>query len=335
MLESIDYDDLKDDLRDQLNEIAQGQWFMVQFDQEGTLAYEQMQQAYDAVREQFDAIKDGEMQEDNAGTIRQLKNLQDQIVMGGEATYVALAAMEIQEASLQRQLTAMNRTVEEMELRYQLGQISSLQLSQVKAGQTSLASGLETLRMNIRTYKAQLELLLGAEMTGEIALGPVPTVTEKQLEAMDLEKDLAAAKEKSYELYDAAQTLEDQREDFKDNYSYHSTSLSSRQAWHTWQAAQYTYNNTVQNYELRFRGLYAQVKDYKQIWEAAKVSLESQKLSAAASELKYEQGTISYNALLDARDELTAAEEKVQSAANDLFSSYNTYCWAVQHGILN
>ena len=168
MLESIDYDDLKDDLREQLNEIAQGQWFMVQMGQTGTLAYEQMDQAYDAIREQFDAIKDGEMQEDNAGTIRQLKNLQDQIVMGGEATYVALAAMEIQESSLQRQLTAMNRTVEEMELRYQMGQISSLQLSQAKAGQTSLASGLETLRMNIRAYKAQLELLLGVEMTGEI-----------------------------------------------------------------------------------------------------------------------------------------------------------------------
>ena len=336
MLESIDYDDLKDDLREQLNEIAQGQWFMVQMGQTGTLAYEQMDQAYDAIREQFDAIKDGEMQEDNAGTIRQLKNLQDQIVMGGEATYVALSAMEIQESSLQRQLTAMNRTVEEMELRYQMGQISSLQLSQAKAGQTSLASGLETLRMNIRAYKAQLELLLGVEMTGEIELGPVPTVTEKQLEAMDLEKDLAAAKEKSYALYDAAQTLEDEREDFKDNYSYNnSDSLSSRQAWHTWQSAQYTYQNTVQNYELRFRNLYAQVNDYKQIWEAAKVSLESQRLRAEASELKYEQGTISYNQLLDARDELTAAEETVQSASNDLFSAYNTYCWAVQHGILN
>ena len=29
------------------------------------------------------------------------------------------------------------------------------------------------------------------------------------------------------------------------------------------------------------------------------------------------------------------AEEKVQSAAGDLFSSYNTYRWAVEHGVLN
>ena len=32
---------------------------------------------------------------------------------------------------------------------------------------------------------------------------------------------------------------------------------------------------------------------------------------------------------------LQEAEEKVQTAANDLFSSYNTYCWAVEHGVLN
>lgn len=343
----IDYDDLYEDLRKQLNSIAKTQWSLVVMSPEALSyvginseydrdkSYDQLDQAYDAVREQFDAIKDGEMQEDNADLVRQLKNLQDQIVVAGEATYVALVAMETQEANLQRQLEALNRTVEEMELRYQLGQISALQLSQVKSGRSSLVSGLETLRMNIKTYKYQLEMLLGAEQTGEIRLGPVPEVTEKQLSAMDLEADLLAAKEKSWELRDAAKTLEDAKEDFHDNYSYGSTSLRSKQALHTWNAAQYTYNNTVQNYELRFRALYAQVEDNKQILEAAKVSLACEKDDYAAMELKYQQGTISKNALLDAEDELRAAEEKVKTSANDLFSSYNTYCWAVQHGILN
>lgn len=55
-------------------------------------------------REQFDAIRDGELQKDNAGVIRQLENLQDQIVMSGETLYMAIYAMETQEAALQRQL---------------------------------------------------------------------------------------------------------------------------------------------------------------------------------------------------------------------------------------
>ena len=96
--------------------------------------YDQLDQAYDAVREKFDAIKEGEMQKDNADLVRQLKNLQDQIVVAGESTYIALQALEVQEGQLQRQLAALNRTVEEMELRYKLGQISALTLQQVKDG---------------------------------------------------------------------------------------------------------------------------------------------------------------------------------------------------------
>lgn len=338
MIESIDYDKLYDDLRKQLNDIADMQWGMVLMGQSDSYAYEQLEQGYQSLRDQFDAIKDGELQEDNAGAVRQLKSLQDQIIMGGEMLYATLVGLETQEDALQRQLASLNRTVEEMELRYQMGQVSALQLQQTKAGQTQLASGLETLRMNIKNYKLQLEMMIGAEQTGEITLGTVPEVTEKQLEAMDLEKDLLTAKDRSYDLYAAAKTLEDEQNDYKDagrKYSYNENKMEFRKAKHNWQAAQYTYNDTVQSYELKFRTLYAQVKDYKQILDAAKVSLECEKASCQASELKYQQGSISYNALLDAQDSLKEAEEKVQTASNDLFVSYNTYCWAVEHGVLN
>ena len=91
----------------------------------------------------------------------------------------------------------------------------------------------------------------------------------------------------------------------------------------------------MQNYELRFRTLYAQVGDYRQAWEAAKESLVFQQQNLAAAELKCQQGTISQNALLDAKDGVREAEEAVATAANNLFSAYNSYRWAVDHGILN
>lgn len=355
-IEDIDYDRLHDQLWRQLNDIAKAQWAYVRAgsmmhslsqipgsgvtysDYEYNTTYDQLDRAYDAVREQFDALVEGDMQKDNADLVRQLNNLEDQIVMAGESLYAALTAMESQERSLRRQLEGLDRTVEEMELRYRLGQISAMQLTEVKTGRTALESGLATLGMNVANYKLQLEMLIGAEQTGEIALGALPEVTEEQLQAMDLERDLAAAREKSYELYDAEKTLEDARDQYKedaDNWGYNENRMEYRNVKRTWQAAQYTYNNTVQSYELKFRTLYAQVGDYRQIWEAAKVSLESERASCAASELKYRQGTISHNALLTAEDDLREAEEKVRSAAGDLFSTYNTYCWAVQHGILN
>ena len=73
------------------------------------------------------------MQRDNADVIRQLNHLQDQMVVAGESLYVALGAMEIQEANLRRQGEALDRTAAEMELRYGMGQISAMQLAEVKA----------------------------------------------------------------------------------------------------------------------------------------------------------------------------------------------------------
>ena len=345
IIEDIDYDELYEDIRKQLNDIAGMQWGVVTTPAEylggeytKDKSYDQLDQAYDALRETFDAIKDGELQEDNKDAVWQLNSLEDQIVMGGEALYVALVGLEIQEAGLQRQLTAMNRTVEEMELRYTMGQISALQLSQVKAGRSSLASGLETLRMNISNYKLQLEMMIGAELTGGIVLGTLPEVTAEELEKMNLEEDLLTAKANSYALHEAALTLEEAEEAYDDaggdgymkpeKYEY-------KKAKHTWNSAQYTYNNTIQEFELKFRTLYAQVQDCRQIWNSSLVSLASEQQNFKASELKYQQGTISQNAYLDAQDTLAAAEETVKTAANDLFSMYNTYCWAVQHGIVN
>ena len=136
IIEDIDYDELYEDIRKQLNDIAGMQWGVVTTPAEylggeytKDKSYDQLDQAYDALRDTFEAIKDGELQEDNKDAVWQLNSLEDQIVMGGEALYVALVGLEIQEAGLQRQLTAMNRTVEEMELRYTMGQISALQLS--------------------------------------------------------------------------------------------------------------------------------------------------------------------------------------------------------------
>ena len=352
-LEELDYADLAETIRKSMNGIAKMQWgyvkgYLPDIDLEtgavsiiplnGNYSYEedQLQASYDSLREQFDAIQDGEMQEDNAGIVRQLKSLQDQIVMGGETLYLTLVDLEEQEGALIRQRDALDRTVAEMRLRHQMGQISALQLHQVESGRAQLESGLRTLQMNIRILNSQLEVILGAELTGEIKLGPVPDVTAEELAAMNTEKDLAASREASYEVYAAKKAHEDAEEKYDEIWKRtRSDDQEYKQAVHDRAAAQYTYDASVVDYELRFLKLYHQVQDYAQILEAAEAALEYEKGVYAVSELKFAQGTISANALKAAEDTLKTAEEKVSAAAGDLFASYNTYCWAVKHGILN
>ena len=336
-IQSINYEALKESLRDGLNQIAEAQWGLISMGSMagplGSLAtassMESLQQAYNGLRDTFDDLKEGKIQADNADLIRQLRSAQNQIVMASEAMYIALGGMEQTLTRVDRGLETMDRTLQEMELRHSLGQISQLTLQDVRAGQTSLESGRQTLVTNIRTYKMQLELMIGAELTGSIRLGDLPEVTAAQLEAMELETDLEAYLAASYDLYAAKKTLDDAEEDFKDAQKKHGYNT----AWHEY--ARYVYVSATQGAEMRFRTLYYQVRDNAQVLEAARAALTSKEADYAAMELKYAQGNISRNQLLSAQDEVEEARDKVHSAALDLFTSYNNYRWAVDYGILN
>lgn len=357
-VEAIDYEELQEDLREGLNDIANLQW---QIHMSGSMipptgndaldqalqgmlsmsassASQSLQSQYDALREQFDDLKDGKIQQDAADSVRQLRATQDNLVMLTQSMYIQLSELQATDAALDRGLAALDRTIQEMELRYQLGQISALTLQQTRASRTSLLSQQQTLASSAQTLTMNLESMIGADLTGSLRLSALPQVSQEELDAMDLEADLAAAKEASYELYAAKKTLDDAQETYEDagdQYHYNDRHYEFVQAQHAWQAAQYTYDGAVQSFELSFRTLYAQVKDYQQVLQAAQTALAVEQDNCAVDQLKYEQGTISKNALLTAQDDLAAAEETVATAQRNLFSAYNNYRWAVDSGILN
>ena len=338
-IRAIDYDVMYEDIRQALNSIASAQWTMItSVPGLGSMMASSLDAQYDALRDQFEAIKDGELQKDNEDAIWQLQALQDQMVMAGETTYLAIVEMERNLQTLDRNLEALDRSIQELELRYELGQISSQTLEQTRATRASLLSSRQTLESNISNYKFQLELMSGGELTGTVQLGALPQVTNQQLTDMNLEEDLAAAKAASYDLYEAQLTLDDARETYQDaggDSYYNKDNYEWQTANHQWKAAQYTYDAAVQNFETAFRTLYLQVKDCKQVLDAAGTALAVERDNYAVVQLKYEQGSVSYNELLDAQDTLDEAQDAVDAAEGDLFSAYHTYRWAVDHGILN
>ena len=303
-----------------------------------SLGAQQLQMQYDALRDAFDDVRDGKLQKDNEGVKHQLRNLENQAVIVAESLYITLKGLEAQDASLTRTIASLGRTEQEMTLREKLGQISALQLQQVQLGAMQAESGQKTLRMNMDNILMQLKAMSGVELDQSLALAALPTVTAEQIEAMSLEKDLASAQEASYELYDAKKAYDDAKtayEDARKEYGEYSKKNEWMQAKHTWQAAQYTYENAKQGYELKFRTLYAQVKDAAQIISAKREALAAQEKSYQASALKYKQGTISANELANAGDDLAKVKDELASAERDLLTQYRSYQWAVQYGILN
>lgn len=359
-IKANDFEKMEQDMRDGLNKLADAQWQMVagsssistgipgmeKLDQalqgiaslSASATSASLQSSYDALRDQYDDLREGKLQADLADAVRQLENTQNTIVMATEGLFAQLKELDATDATLARSLAALDRQLQELELRCELGQVSALTLKQAQAGRASLVSSRETLASNARTARMNLNSLLGEELMKELKLGALPQVTDGQLSQMDLEADLAAAKEASYTLYAAKKTLDDAREDYIDagGDGYHNPKKAEYiQARHAWQAAQYTYEAAVQSFELSFRTLYSQIQDYRQVLGAARTALALEKDNYAVDQLKYEQGTISKNALLTARDDLSAAQDKVDAAQRNLFSAYHSYRWAVDYGILN
>lgn len=333
-IDAIDFDKQIDDLRDMLNEISAGITAMRLAN--NSQAADALQADYDSMKAQFDQLYEGDVQDDYDAAVRQLRNTEDQMIKTAETIYINILELQNTDAQLQRSLAAMNRTVQEMELRYDLGQISALQLQQTESGRTQLKSSLETVEMNLDNLIVQMEVMIGAEQTGALKLGEIPDVTDEQIAAMDLEKDLAAAKEVSYALFDAQKTLNDAKETYEDAIDGKGISSYQRKsAEHTWKAAQYTYEAAVQSFELSFRTAFNAVTDQQQILKASQTALALQQDTYASMELKYQQGSISKNALQDAKDDLDDAQTAVDTARHNLFTAYRTYRWAVDRGLLN
>ena len=337
-IECIDYDKMYEDLRDGLNQIAEAQWMMLQIPGAGeTYTYKSLQDQYDTLRKTFDDIKDGKLQQDNADLVRQLRDAENQLLMAGQTLYINLLGLEDQSAALTRQTAALDRTIEEVKLRYELGQVSAMTLQQTEAGKAQVESGKAAIDAAAAQLRRQLNAMIGEELTAPLTLNALPGVTAEQLSAMDVEKDLEKAKAVSYDLYAAKLTLDDADEEYKDkagDLGYNEDNYEYIAVKHRWQAAQYTYNAAVQNFELSFRSLYDSVQSYASALNAAKVSLECERSDLAAAQLRYEQGTISENALHTAEDELYTAQDTVSGAERDLFTAYNNYRWAVDYGLL-
>ena len=334
---SHDYEWRSDYLRGRLNAVADAQW-MVSMAGDAT-TFNMLQSNYDALRDEFDAIKDGDKQKEDADTIRQYKNAQDQLVIYGESIYMAVKAYEAGDATAARMIDQLDRQLQEVRLRAELGQVPAMTVDQLETGRAQAVSQRDTARMEKENYLLLLKSMVGTGLDEPLTLGALPKITAAQLDAMNLEKDLAQAEEVSYSLYDARKQIDDFKKGSYDDairmFGSDGKTFESSQAKHALQAMEYQYQDTLTTFELNFRKLYAQVKDAAQVLEAKKTALASQEKSYAVSALKYEQGSISANALADAKDELATAKDNVSGAERDLFAKYHTYRWAVEYGIIN
>ena len=338
--QSPDYEALQEAMRPMLNNLAAAQWYATTSSvMADPYTANSLAQAYNSLRDSYDAMGNGDAAKTASDAVRQMESTENQLLLTGKSLYLNILEAEAGLETMRRGIRTLDRTVTEMELRHSLGQISDLALSQLQAQVSALQSQKKTLEMNISVAKLNLEQLIGAPLTGKIRLAALPELPEDFQTSMDLEKDLAAAKDKSFELYQAEETLKDARKEWNDvqRHAYSKDKQHSLyiQGQHQWNAAQLRHDGTVQGFELKFRVLYLRVLDYAQAYDAAKTALAAEELNYGAEQMKFSQGDLSESKLADAQDKVDAARDKVDAAYRSLFTAWVNYRWAVEHGVLN
>ena len=306
--------------------------------------YSQMQAASlkaskESLEDQLDDLKEQKQdyQKTLKDTERQIDYAADQTISGAESLYLTILSTQLQLDGLKNNtLASTQRSLKEIELRYQLGQVSKLTLTQVQNGYESLESSITSLENTVSTLYSSLQSLMGDVPTGKLRLLDTPSVTADELSYLNYASDLSKAKENSYTLYTADRAVEDaedamndaRRDEGKNSYQY-------KMAEYAYQSSIYKKDAAVASFEASFLNLYKAIAPAQTALAAKQSALAYEQQMYAVAEKKYQLGNLSANALQDEKDTLDSAQRDVEAAQLDLFTAYHSYNQAVKLGLVS
>ncbi len=253
--------------------------------------------------------------------IKGVENTENMLMSMAETAYLGINAIDAQLVTLDRNLAAIDRNVVVLEKQLDIGMGSQLNLDNLRQSRSELVSTAESLKLTRKNTMKQLALLCGYDNDTELNIYGSPTVTRAELEAMNYEKDLETARKNSYSIWSAqsnvrvaSNAIDDDTVSTLDQYKAAKTSLE----------------NTKRSMEDSFRVLYETVKDKERLAKEAETAFESEDNNFKADAVRYQQGMLSKNAYLSAKDELEAKRDSMTTANRDLFQAYNNYSWALK-----
>ncbi len=307
--------------------------------QYGQMQAESLKSTKESLEDQLDDLKEQKQdyQKTLKDTERQIDYAADQTISGAESLYLTILSTQLQLDGLKNNtLASTQRSLKEIELRYQLGQVSKLTLTQVQNGYESLESSITSLENTVSTLYSSLQSLMGDVPTGKLRLLDAPSVTANELSYLNYASDLSKAKENSYTLYTADRAVEDaedamndaRRDEGKNSYQY-------KMAEYAYQSSIYKKDAAVASFEASFLNLYKAIAPAQTALAAKQSALAYEQQMYAVAEKKYQLGNLSANALQDAKDTLDSAQRDVEMAQLDLFTAYHSYDQAVKLGLVS
>ena len=243
-----------------------------------------------------------------------LRDSINQMVKGAESLYIALVTMEASVDGVQRQLNTLDRAIAITEKRQELGMASAYELETMRYQRSQAASGLETLKYQIKTNKMQLEYMCGMSMKGTVQLDPLTMPTEEELNSVDYDGNLAAATRKNVDVLNAEI---ERSSDMGDSG-----------------ASDYHYSAARSTFAYKFQIICMDVPENRRLLETAQEAVDYQQRTFEIAEKKYALGMSSHEDYLSAQNDLLSAKDDLYNAQLNLLTAYRSYVWAVEYGLV-
>lgn len=241
----------------------------------------------------------------------------DMLVYSAETMYISIATLKLSVIDVERGINTLDRSIAEMEKRYELGQISQLSLEQVKQQRTSVYNQLQTLNYNIEELELTLGSLLGWDVGTKAEVQEIASVTASQLNQINYQKDLTTALENCYNIWVAEEDIR-----------IISNDLTTTAGQKSLEAAKISKTIAERNMTQGFMSKFNAISEKKRLVTVAQQDYEFQQKLYDATKKQYNLGVISKNTLLSAEDELESTQAAVNAAQYDLILAYNDYTWA-------
>jgi outer membrane protein TolC len=236
------------------------------------------------------------------------------VTAGARALFTAWHELSDQKAELSQSAAALDRKIEELELRQSLGQVTDLTVEELRVARGKLTVAAAAMDDAMADILCQLSMLVGRDPMEPLALGPMPGPATDFAAGRIIEADKKAALENNIALKLSRLEYSNTK-----NPNKYEAIAKQRQAM----KLKIDASETEVGYKLS-KLLKDEAACGRALEQAkAESALAARKLEG--EELKYEMGRISKTALIAAQETAATAARAVKKAARDQFLAQAAY----------
>lgn len=283
----------------------------------GIMSISNMKSEIDSQMISLNSQTDEEME----GTIKQFESIEQQIIWGAQSLYMAYIGLDLTVEELLISKNSLETTVVSLEKRYELGQISALDLSNVKINIINLNSALETLAYEQEKLLYDLNILLGRDYGTTLTLSHDIVPDVDYFSNISFEDDFVKVLESNYSYYTVSESFDDAKDTHK--------SLNNTASQNNYDMARINLEIQEQSLKSSLNKIYLQIAEKQRLVSVEEEILLNKAENLTAQELKYSHGTISLDELNATQAEYDTQALKVKTANFNFFIAIEQYKWAL------